>query len=143
MTNPIRTYDELLKEKQRLTELLQSQKLIVKEDIAEIKEELAPVKSAIALVGKFATRDNSSWLLTTAADKLIDLLLKKMILAKAGWITKLAVPFVMKNFSSHVISDHKDQIVSKLFSWFNKKDKEKPSNGRVQHEHEEEVEDED
>jgi hypothetical protein len=141
MTNPIRTYDELLREKQRLTELLQSQKLIVKEDIAEIKEELAPVKSAIAMVGKFATRDNSNWLLTTAADKLIDVLLRKMILAKAGWFTKLAVPFVMKNFSSHVISDHKDQILGKLFSWFNKK--EKPTNGKVPHDHEEEVEDED
>ena len=27
----------------------------------------------------------------------------------------------MKNFSSHIIADNKDKIVSKLFSWIGKK----------------------
>lgn len=125
MTKAITTYGELMEERQRLTALLQSQKMIVRQDIQEIKEELAPIKSAIAMIGKFGTRDKSAWLLTTVADKIIDIVLKKMILSKTGWITKLAVPFVMKNFSSHVIADHKDQILGKLFSWFGKK----PTNG--------------
>jgi hypothetical protein len=121
MTRSISTYDDLLAEKQRLTILLQAQKDLVRQDIQEIKEELAPVKSAISMVGKFATRDKGNWLLTTAADKVIDLVFKKMILSKAGWVTKLAVPFLMKNFSSHVIADNKDGIVNKLFSLFTRK----------------------
>ncbi len=121
MTKPIRTYDDLLEEKARLKLLLSAQKELVRQDINELKQELAPVKSAISMVGKFATKDNRSWLLTTAADTIIDLVVKKMVLSKAGFITKLAVPFLMKNFSSHVITDNKDKIISKLSSWFGKK----------------------
>lgn len=121
MTKPIRTYKELLEEKERLKLLLSAQKELVRQDINEIKLELAPVKSAINVVGKFATKDNRNWILTTAADTIIDLVIRKMVLSKAGFITKMVVPFFMKNFSSHVIGDNKDKIVSKLSSWFGKK----------------------
>jgi hypothetical protein len=127
MTKAIRTYDDLLEEKARLKLLLSAQKELVRQDINELKQELAPVKSAISMVGKIATRDNRNWLLSTAADTMIDLLVKKMVLSKAGWITKLVVPFFMKNFSSHVIADNKDKIVDKLFSWIGKKN----TNGKM------------
>ncbi len=135
MTNRISTYDDLLAEKQRLTVLLQVQKEVVRQDFREIKEELMPVKSMISMVGKFATRDKSSWLLTTAADKVIDLVFKKMLLARAGWFTKLAVPFLMKNFSSHVIADNKEGIMSKVFSLFGKKKKQEDQEEEEQDEY--------
>ena len=121
MTKPIRTYDDLLEEKARLKLLLSAQKELVRQDINELKLELVPVRSAISMIGKFATKDNRNWILTTAADTIIDLVIRKMVLSKAGLITKLAVPFFMKNFSSHVIADNKDKIVSKISSWFSKK----------------------
>lgn len=122
MTNPrITTYEDLLQEKERLKALLQAQKELVRHDIEEIKEQLAPVKSAISLVSKFATRDKSNLLLTTATEGIIDLVVKKLILSRAGWITKLVVPFLMKNFSSHVVADNKDKWISQLFSWIGKK----------------------
>lgn len=138
MTKPITNYAELLEEKQRLKLLLQAQKELVRQDIREIKEELAPIKSAIDTAGKFLTKDKSNMLLTTAVDTIIDLVVKGMLLSKSGWITKLAVPFVMKNFSSHVIADNKDSILSKLFSWISGK---KNANGQPQA-HEEEMEEE-
>jgi len=118
MTKPIRTYEDLLEEKARLKLLLSAQKELVRQDINQLKQELAPVKSAISMVGKFATKDNRNWILTTAADTIIDLVVRKMVLSKAGFFTKLAVPFFMKNFSSHIIADNKDKIISKLSSWF-------------------------
>lgn len=122
MTKPtIATYDDLLQEKARLKALLQAQKDLVRQDIQQIKQELAPVKSAISMVGKFATRDNSNVLLTTAAEGVIDLVFRRLILARAGWFTKMAIPFLMKNFSSHVVNDNKDKLFAKLFSWFGKK----------------------
>jgi hypothetical protein len=60
-------------------------------------------------------------LLTTATEGVIDLVVKKLILARSGWITKLVVPFLMKNFSSHVVADNKDKWLSKLFAWVSKK----------------------
>ncbi|WP_276500105.1 hypothetical protein [Terrimonas pollutisoli] len=121
MTKPIRTYEDLMEEKERLNQLLAAQKELVRQDFIEIKEELAPVRSAISMVGKFATKDNRNFLLTTAADTVIELVVRRMVLAKAGWFTKLVVPFFMKNFSSHVIADNKDKILDKLSKWFGKK----------------------
>ena len=121
MTKPIRTYEDLMEEKERLNQLLAAQRELIRQDFNEIKEELAPVRSAISMVGKFATRDNRNFLLTTAAETAIELVIRRMLLAKAGWFTKLVVPFVMKNFSSHVLADNKDKILEKLAKWFGKK----------------------
>lgn len=127
MTKPINSYGDLLEEKARLKLLLSAQKELVREDINELKQELAPIKSAISIVGKVVTKDKGNWLLTSAADTIIDIVLKKMVLSKAGWVTKLVLPFFMKNFSSHIIADNKDKIVSKLFSWIGKKN----ANGKM------------
>ena len=122
MTKRIDSYEDLLKEQARLQALLQAQKELVRADIDQIRAEfITPVRSAISYVGKFATKEKGNWMLTTAADTIIDIVFKRMVLAKAGWVTKLVVPFFMKNFSSHVIADNKDKIVNKLFAWFGKK----------------------
>ena len=122
MTNRIDSYEDLLKEQARLKLLLQAQKELVRADINQIKQEfVAPVRSAISYVGKFATKEKGNWLLTTAADTVIDIVLKRIVLSRAGWVTKLVIPFFMKNFSSHIIADNKDKIVNKLFSWIGKK----------------------
>ena len=127
MIKPIRTYDDLVEEKARLKLLFNAQRELVRLDIIEIKQELVPVRKAISVVSKFATRDNRNQLLTSAADTFIDIGLRNLIFSKAGFLTKLILPFIMKNFSSHVISDNKDKIISKLSSLFGKKHE----NGKV------------
>lgn len=117
----IRTYDDLLAEKTRLKALLQVQKAVIRQDVEEIKVELQPVKNAISMVGKFTTRDKSNPLLTGATETIIDLVVKRMILSRTGWLTKLVVPFIMKNVSSHLVNANQGKIFSKLFSFFGKK----------------------
>jgi hypothetical protein len=134
MTKSITTYEELLLEKQRLTLLLQAQKELVRHDINDIREELKPLQSAVSVVTKLATKDRRNLLLTTATDSLIDLVLKKIVLSKAGWITKLAVPFMAKNFSSHFIADNKEAIMAQIRSLFAGK---KQANGVLQETEEE------
>lgn len=123
MTNRINTYDELLQEQQRLKILLQTQKEIIRQDINEIKEELAPVKTVIAFVRKLTTKGSGNPLLSRTANTAIDLVVRKLLLARAGWLTKLVVPFIVKNFSSHVIEDNQKSIVRKLFSWLPRRKK--------------------
>lgn len=124
MTKPvIRTYDDLLQEKARLKELLQVQKELIRADVQDIKDELQPVKQAIGLIGKFTTRDKTNPLLTSATETIINLVVKKLILARSGWLTKLVVPFLMKNVSSHLVNENQGAIFSKLFSFFGKKNK--------------------
>jgi len=144
MTSTIRTYEDLLAERKRLESLLQTQKQIIRQDIDEIKEELVPVKTAINFVGKLTTQDHSNPLLNGTINTIIDLVVRKGLLAKAGWFTKFIVPFVMKNFSSHVVDEKKDDILRKVFSLFKRKkkgDKTHESNGRMHHAVEEEEND--
>jgi hypothetical protein len=62
------------------------------------------------------------------ANTLIDVFVKKMILGRAGWVVKTVVPFLLKNYSSHVISDNNKSIFRKIFSWIGKKN----ANGKMQ-----------
>ena len=118
MTKRINSYKELLEEKARLRALLDTQKLVLRQDFKQIKEEFTPVRNAVSAIGMITTRDNSNWLLTTAADTAIDLIVRRFILSKAGWFARIVLPFFMKNLSSHLIADNKDKIFNKIFSWF-------------------------
>jgi len=126
MTKRIQSYQDLLDEKERLQSLLKLQKEAVRRDLREIGEELEPVRSVISLASRLITRDGSNLMLNAGTNTLIDLVVKKLLLSRAGWVTRLAVPFLLKNFSSHLISENKSSIMNKLFSWIGKKN----ANGR-------------
>lgn len=117
MSKRIQTYQDLLDEKQQMEVLLHAQKELVLADLREIKHELQPARDVLAFVGKATTRDRSNILLSMGSDKLIDWVVKKFILAKAGWFTRLVVPYLLKNYSSHIVTDNKDKIFKKVFSW--------------------------
>ena len=124
MSNRIRTYKDLLQEKQRLELLLATQKQVVIDEFSELqtlaKEEIKPVRKAVAFANMFMTKDRSSLLLSFGADKLIDFVMKKLLLKKAGWIMRLVIPFFLKNYSSHLFSGKKNKFFKKLVSTFKK-----------------------
>ena len=121
MKRKIRSYDDLEREEQLLEELLQAQKQLVQLDIEQLKAQLKPASMALQLFSKITTVDKRNPLLTQGANTAIDFILKKVVLARAGWITKMLVPLVVKNYSSHFIGDHKQDIVQKIFSLFSTK----------------------
>jgi hypothetical protein len=117
MTNTIRSYNELLEEKQKLQSLLTAQRELIRYDIEGLKAEFKPALTAVSLLGKITTRDSRNPIFNTAANSLVDFILKKVILSRSGWLSRLAIPFFVKNLSSHIIADHKDDIIEKLFSF--------------------------
>ena|SRR5829696_7749719 len=118
MKRKIRSYDDLEREEELLEELLQAQKQLVQLDIQQLKAQLKPAHAALQIFSKITTADKHNPLLTQGANTAIDFILKKVVLARAGWITKILVPLVVKNYSSHYIADHKQDIVQKIFSLF-------------------------
>ena len=126
MKRKIRSYDDLEREEQLLEELLEAQKQLVELDIQHLKTQLKPAVVALRFFNNITTVDKSNPLLNEGANTAIDFILKKLVLAKAGWITKLLVPMVVKNYSSHFIADHKQDFVQKLFSLFGG-----PKNGKA------------
>jgi len=118
MNNPIQSYDQLLIRKKQLESLLQAQGELIRIDVEEIKESLAPLHEAVTGAVNFFTQDKAAGLLGFGANRMFDVLLRKIVLSKSSWLTKLIVPFFVKNVSSHFIAEHKDQWMDRIRKWF-------------------------
>jgi len=125
MKKKIMSYEDLEREEQLLEELLRTQKQLIQLDVQVLKQQLKPASMALKFFNKITTVDKSNLLLNEGANKVIDLVLNKFILARSGWITRFLVPIFMKNYSSHLIGENKVNIVEKVFSLFGRK------NGRI------------
>ena len=124
MSQTIKTYADLCEERERVKNLLVLQRQKVKDDWAELKDEFIPVKNAFGVVGKFTSANKSNPLINMGLKLASDVLLKNFILGKADWVTRLAVPFVVKNYSSHMLVDKGANFFGKLAKIF-KGDKKK------------------
>lgn len=117
----IRTYKDLLREEQRLIQQLRSHEQLIKQDIAGVKEGLQPINNFLKTVKKLFTRDYSMPFTNAGINFAVDLIFKKFILAKAGWLTRTFIPYVVKNYSSHIVNEEaREKIAKKLQQFFNK-----------------------
>jgi hypothetical protein len=117
----IRTYEDLLQEEQRLKEQLSRQETMIRQDIAGMRENFEPVKKIYDTVHKIFTRDNRVPFFNVGLELAIDILLRRLILVRAGWFAKTFVPYIVKNYSSHIIGEEKRKaIVKKIRDLFNK-----------------------
>ena len=132
MNKPIKTYQDLVEEKERLEILLHNQKELVRTSANSLKAEFKPAFSAFSFLGTLVSRDSTNPVLGATANTVIDLVLKKLILGRAGWIARTILPLLVKNMSSHYIHDHEKDIFKKIFSFFGLgKKKKKEPNGRT------------
>lgn len=117
----IRTYKDLAEEEQRLQQVLKSQEILIREDLVSMKENLEPIKKVYDRVHKIFTRDNRVPVFNIGLELGIDVLLRRFLLARAGWFAKTFVPYVVKNYASHIISEEKRKvIIKKIEELFNK-----------------------
>ena len=103
----IRTYEDLEAEEKRLQALLYSHKENIKESFTNVKRSLNPFRKVIDTVSKLFSGDRSNPITKIGVDLGLDVLLRKFILARAGWVTKIIVPFFIKNYSTHFVKEYK------------------------------------
>ena len=127
MNKSIQSYKDLLKEKERLELLVQTQKMIIHEDVQQLKVQLQPARDVLHFVKKLTTRDKSSLLLTIGSDILINSVVRQFILSRAGWFMRTIIPYFLKNYSSHVLVEQTEKWMDKLRSWLGHK------NGKEHH----------
>jgi len=113
----INTYKELCDEKQRLEELLTAQRALLRADVYDLKQSFKPASDVLGFVGKLATRKHDMVFINAIANTIINMLVTRGLLKKAGFFTKLLVPFAMKNLSSHIISE---ELRDKMQEWLRK-----------------------
>jgi hypothetical protein len=109
----IRTYEDLLQEEQRLLQYLKVQENIVRNDLVGFKENVEPLRKAFNTVQKFFTRDNRVPFLNVGLEFGMDILLRRFILARAGWFAKFFIPYLVKNYSSHIFGEEKRKVLMK------------------------------
>ncbi len=103
MNEKITSYESLMEEQQRLKDKLETQKLQIKNDVLELKQELRPVINVMSFLGKMAIPDvthNSA--VKAGAGLTIEWILKK-VLASSNPLLGLILPALAKNYSSHYI----------------------------------------
>lgn len=114
----IKTYEDLEDEKNRLMHLLRRQEELIKVDIAGVKEGLKPFNKVAQVVHNLVTRDNRVPIMNFGVEMGVDLLVRKVLLARAGWLTKIVIPFLVKNYSSHLIGEEKRVALIKKVNGF-------------------------
>lgn len=99
--NKIKNYEDLVSHRRHLEANLRSQKSYFNERVEDIKEKFEPITKLVSFFKsdnktKVNTiMSNGSSLLKIGSTAGIDLLLQKR-LSKAGWLTKLVLPFVLR-----------------------------------------------
>jgi hypothetical protein len=139
MNKQFSTYKELIEEKQKLEALLKAQKELVRYDVQELKLELQPFRDVASNIRKLVTKDKTSLLLNIGSDAIINTVVKKILLGRAGWLTRLVVPYFMKNYSSHFLAEQKEKWLDKLTAWMHRNKNGKDHKKEEQRENEEDV----
>jgi len=121
MNKPIHSYEDLLKERRRLEVLLQAQKQLIHHDVQQLKAQLQLVTDAVDFIKKITTRDKTSLLLNIGSDIVINSVVKRVILSRAGWFVRTVIPYFLKNFSSHILAEQKEKWFDKLAAWIGHK----------------------
>lgn len=118
---PIKTYEDLELEEQRLTAHLSSLKTIMAEDITGvkqgIKEKLNPLKKVREKVSNLFTRgDKNGPAINFALNFVLDYIIRVFIPNRTSVWTKTVIPFITKNYVSHLITDDQRNSISKYIN---------------------------
>jgi len=108
--NKISNYEELVAERKNLEANLRSQKAYLNGKISAIKEKFEPISKIIAFIGGFKSNPGSS-LLKVGSSVGIELLVRQK-LAKAGWLAKLVLPFILKFTAAKTIDKVQEKIAN-------------------------------
>lgn len=98
----INNYEELIAERRRVESNIVEQRLILKAGLQEAKEKLEPFMYLLPILNIFKKKEPNHSVLNAATSVGIDLFVGQK-LAKAGWVTRLLVPMVLKGISSLVM----------------------------------------
>ncbi|MBO9618410.1 MAG: hypothetical protein J7539_05180 [Niabella sp.] len=122
MTKPtIRSLADLEAEKERLKASLKQNKENLANSFAAIKDELNPIVKVAKTTRSILTSDQEFPLLGLGVEQLTNLVVKKGILRKAGWLPRLIAPVLVKKISTYLIAlKASDNIVESMHHFADK-----------------------
>ncbi|MBZ4192205.1 hypothetical protein [Niabella beijingensis] len=115
MTKPvITTREELMKEKARLKSRLRQRKTQLRYSINEIKEEFNPISHIVKTTKDVWNADASNPLIAMGVTKITDLVVRKGLLRRAGWLSRLIAPLLVQKIATYLISEKAGDQIARL-----------------------------
>jgi hypothetical protein len=127
MSKSFKTYHQLVAEKEQLQQLLEAQKKLIRADIAEIKLQVKPLSEIRSQVKRFTASNVIRLLLTLKSDVIFKKVFEKIITARAGWLGKVLVPYLLKKYSSSGFFTEQKEKITRWFKWLLRKEFKEPA----------------
>lgn len=121
----VNTYSEMKEERKRLLMRQAELELAIKSDFQELKEELDPGHIIAKVTGKLIMNKGQD-VLGFSAGALSSFIVKKILLRKSGFLTKIAAGFIARNYGANLFEEKKDIIFNWASSLLKKIKKSKP-----------------
>ena len=119
MKTNIQNLDDVKAERARLKNQIETSRMNLRYEFGAIKKELNPVTQALGLVTDVFTTPRKG-LLSMGVGFGVDTVLKRVVLARAGWLPRLVIPFLVKSVATNYISKHKTSVVEGMLGWVKK-----------------------
>jgi hypothetical protein len=101
--NKINNYEDLILERKKLESDLLHYKSIITSEVDVLKHKMEPLTDVVSFFSPSKKASQNNTLLQAGANIGIELLVRQKLLSKAGWFTKLVLPFILKKVSSKAI----------------------------------------
>jgi len=124
MSKKISSYEELVAEKVRLQELLALQKTAISNNVSSLEEDVRPMTNGLLVMGRVLTKIGrrnrpTSPLLNVGLDIGVDMILRRWLLRKSGWLTRTVVPLLASTLMARYLGEDKQKaMLSKMRSFF-------------------------
>lgn len=119
MKTNIQNLEDVRAERARLKNQIETSKTNLRHEFGAIKKELNPINQALGVVTDVLTTPRKG-LLSMGVGFGVDTVLKRVVLARAGWLPRLVVPFLVKNVATNYISKNKTSVVEGMLGWVKK-----------------------
>lgn len=99
----INNYEELVLERKKLEGELIHHKALIAYEVNVLKAKMEPITDVVSFFSPSKKPSQGNPLLQAGTNLGIELLVRQKLLSKAGWFTKLVVPFILKKISAKAI----------------------------------------
>lgn len=110
---------DLKAERIRLKNRLEVSKSQMRGELNAIKTELNPARQAVGVLGDMFTTPRKG-LLPMGVGFGVDMLVRRGLLARAGWLPRLIVPFLVRNVATKYIQNNRSPLLETALTWVKK-----------------------
>jgi hypothetical protein len=119
MKTEIQNSNDLQAERARLKNQMELSKVHMKQEVKAIRTKLNPVHQAVGIVGDLFTAPKKG-LLNVGVGIGVNTILKRGLLARAGWLPRLVIPILAQNLATNLIYKNRTSLVEKALLWVKK-----------------------